>query len=128
MEEITTGVSWIAVIVGAVAAFGVGWLWYSEKLFGKTWAEGNGVALGSASSMPMAAMATQAAGLFLVSWFVGVTAVSSHLLTFILAVVGFTLLMASGAKFAGKSMTVVRIDVGYWLVAAVVMFIAQAIF
>ena len=35
MEEILTGVSWLAVIVGAVVSFVAGWAWYSEKMFGK---------------------------------------------------------------------------------------------
>mgnify|MGYP000633950919 CR=1 FL=1 len=128
MGEITMGVSWVAVIVGAVAAFLVGWLWYSPMLFGKTWAEGHGVDLGTAQSMPVGAMATQAVGLLLLSWFVGVTAAESHLLTFILAVIAFCALQASGGMFTKKSGAVIGIDVGYWLVAAVIMFIAQAIF
>lgn len=34
MGELTTGVSWLAVIIGAIASFVLGWLWYSPKLFG----------------------------------------------------------------------------------------------
>lgn len=128
MGEIIDGVSWIAVLVGAVAAFLVGWLWYSPVLFGKQWAAGNGIELGTASSMPVGAMVTQALGLFLVSWFVGVTAVDSALLTFILAVIGFGVLQASGGLFTKKPGNVVAIDFGYLIVAAAVMFIAQAIF
>ena len=48
MGELTTGVSWLAVIVGAAVAFLVGWLWYSPKLFGPKWAEGVGVQMGTA--------------------------------------------------------------------------------
>jgi hypothetical protein len=43
MAEITENVNWIAVTVGAVLAFLLGWLWYSPKLFGTKWAEGAGV-------------------------------------------------------------------------------------
>ncbi|WDR04483.1 DUF1761 domain-containing protein [Devosia rhodophyticola] len=128
MAEILTDVSWIAVIVGTIAAFFVGWLWYSPMLFGKTWAAGNGVELGSAASMPMMAMGLQFVGLFLVAWFVGVTAVESRLLTFILAVLGFGVLQASGGLFARKPQAVVLIDFGYLIVASILMFIAQAIF
>jgi hypothetical protein len=39
MEEITANVNWLAVIVGAVLSFVLGWLWYSPKLFGTKWAE-----------------------------------------------------------------------------------------
>lgn len=128
MGEITMGVSWLAVIVGAVVAFLAGWLWYSPILFGKTWAAGHGVELGTAQTMPFGAMATQVIGLFLLSWFVGVTAVDSELLTFILALLAFCVLAASGGMFTKKSGAVIGIDVGYWVVAAVIMFIAQAIF
>ena len=34
MSEITTNVNWVAVVVGAVLAYLLGWLWYSPKLFG----------------------------------------------------------------------------------------------
>ena len=60
MAELTTGVSWLAVIVGAVVSFLAGWLWYSPKLFGPKWADGVGVEMGTASEMPVVAMASQA--------------------------------------------------------------------
>lgn len=123
--EITANVNWLAVIVGAVVAFLVGWLWYSPMLFGKKWAAGNGVEMGTASSMPVGAMVFQAVGLLLVSWFVGVTAVSSALLTFILAVIAFGVMNISTGLFAKKPTEVVLIDFGYLIVAAIVMFLAQ---
>ena len=43
MSELTSGVSWLAVIVGAIVAFLLGWLWYSPQLFGEKWAAGSGV-------------------------------------------------------------------------------------
>lgn len=127
MAELTTDVNWLAVIVGAVLAFLLGWLWYSPMLFGKKWAEGHGVEMGSASSMPMAAMGMQGLGLLLASWFVGVTAVSSSLGTFILAFVAFAVLHASNCLFAKKSSYVVMTESGYWIASGVVMFIVQAI-
>lgn len=128
MGELTTGVSWLAVIIGAVAAFVLGWLWYSPMLFGKKWAEGIGADLGKASEMPLAAMLAQAIGLLLMSWFVGVTAVSNALLTVILATIAFTVLGYSGGMF-GKQTTYVRnVNAGYWIAALVVMILSQGIF
>lgn len=127
MQEIIANVNWLAVIIGAVVAFLAGWLWYSPMLFGKTWAAGNNLELGSAQDMPMAAMATQGVGLLLLSWFVGVTAVESKLFTFILAVVAFSVLNASGGLFTKKPGAVIGIDIGYWIVAAIIMFLAQGI-
>ena len=128
MEELTHGVSWLAVIVGAIVAFLVGWLWYSPKLFGTKWAEGNGADLGAASTMPVGAMVSQLGGLLLMSWFVGVTAVSSALFTVILATVAFAVLAYSGGMFAKKSAYVRNVDAGYWIVSLVVMIICQGIF
>lgn len=128
MDELTTGVSWPGVVAGAVASFLVGWLWYSPKVFGVKWAEGTGVELGSASSMPVAAMVSQFAGLFLMSWFVGVTASSNALLTVILATVAFTVLAYSGGLFGQKSGYARNVDAGYWVICLVVMVVCQGIF
>ena len=127
MEELTTGVSWLGVIAGAVVAFLLGWLWYS-KLFGAKWAEGVGVEFGAASDMPLAAMATQVVGLLLMSWFVGVTAVSNALLTVILGTVAFTVLAYSGGLFTKKSRYARNVDAGYWVVSLVIMIVCQGIF
>ena len=128
MAEIVDGVNWLAVIVGAVAAFIVGWLWYSPMLFGKQWAAGKGIEMGTASEMPVAAMATQLIGLFLLSWFVGVTAASDSLLTVILATIAFAVLAYSGSMFAKRSGVVRNVDFGYLLVSVLVMIVCQGIF
>ena len=54
MGEITANVNWLAVIVGAVVAFLLGWLWYSPKLFGTQWAKDVGVELGRPMTCPWA--------------------------------------------------------------------------
>ena len=128
MDELTSGVSWIGVIAGAVVSFLVGWLWYSPKLFGAKWAEGSGVKLADASAMPVGAMASQALGLLLMSWFVGVTAVSNALLTVILATVAFTVLAYSSGMFTQKSAYARNADAGYWIVSLIVMVICQGVF
>ena len=127
MSEIFNGVSWLAVIVGAVAAFMLGWLWYSPKLFGTKWAEGSGVKMGSTGEMPTVAMASQGLGLLLMSWFVGVTAVSSALWTVILATVAFAVLGFSGGTFTGKSQYARLVDAGYWIACLVVMIIIEGL-
>ena len=128
MAELTTGVSWLGVIVGAVVSFLAGWLWYSPKLFGPKWAEGVGVEMGTANEMPAGAMASQGIGLLLMSWFVGVTAASEALLTVILGTVAFTVLAYSGGMFRKNSGYARNTDAGYWLVALVIMIICQGIF
>ncbi len=128
MEEITTNVTWIAVIVGAIASFLLGWLWYSPKLFGTKWAEGSHVSLDRADKMPAAAMISQMLGLFLMSWFVGVTAASNLLLTVILGTLAFTVMAFAGASFSQKSLYARITDAGYWIAALVIMILCQGIF
>lgn len=127
MGEITAGVNWLAVIVGAVLSFLAGWLWYSPKLFGPKWAEGVGVEMGTASEMPVAAMVTQGIGLLLMSWFVGVTAANNALFTVILATLAFTVLGYSGGLFTKKSTYARNVDAGYWILALVVMIVVQGV-
>lgn len=128
MSALFSGVSWLGVIVGAVAAFLLGWIVYLPATFGRKWAEGSHVEIGPASQMPMGAMGVQAAGLLLLSWFVGVTAVHNMRATVILATLAFTVLAWSGATFSQKSQYARTVDAGYWIGALVVMIIAQAIF
>lgn len=90
--------------------------------------DGHGIEMGTAGGMPVAAMLTQIVGLLLVSWFVGVTAVESKLLTFILAVFAYGLISASGTLFAKLPSSVAWINFGYLISASVVMFIAQGVF
>ncbi|MBT8112581.1 MAG: DUF1761 domain-containing protein [Gammaproteobacteria bacterium] len=108
MEELTTNVNWIAVIVSAVAAFILGWLWYSPKLFGTKWAEGVGVDLAAATGMPVAAMLTQVITTFLLAWVVGVTAARVTLKTMILITVTILILMIAGSFSPKKALTLLQ--------------------
>lgn len=128
MEEVTAGVSWVGVAVGAVAAFLVGWVWYLPNVFGTKWAEGVGVDLGSASEMPVGAMLSQFIGLALMSWFVGVMAVTNSVLTVILATAAFGTLAYSGSMFAKKSAYARGVEAGYLGVSLIVMIVCQGIF
>jgi hypothetical protein len=128
MNELTAGVSWIAVIVSFVVSFMLGWLWYSPKMFGKKWAEGVGLNLADGSSMPVLAMVTQALGTFGLAWLFGITAANEALLTIILVLITLILLIVSNGKFAQKSNAAVGIEAAYIFVMGIVMVICQAIF
>lgn len=127
MGEIINGVSWLAVLAGAILSFILGYFWYSPTLFGVKWAEGSGVKMNTADKMPMEAMTTQGIGLLLMSWFVGVTANSNALYTVILATVAFTVLGYSGGSFSGKSSYARLVDAGYWIACLVIMIICQGV-
>lgn len=128
MNELIADVSWAAVIVGAVVSFLVGWLWYSPMLFGRKWAEGLGLKLGTANDMPVGAMVAQIIGLLLMSWFVAVTAASEALLTVIMATIAFTALGYSGGMFAKQNTYVRNVNAGYWIVSLIIMIICNGIF
>ena len=127
MTELTTGVSWLAVIAGAILSFLLGYFWYSPMLFGTKWAEGSRVALNTADKMPVGAMVAQGIGLLLMSWFVGVTANSNALFTVILATVAFAVLQFSGNAFSGKNTYARMVDAGYWIACLVIMILAQGL-
>ena len=126
MEEIVTGVNWLAVIVGFVLAFGLGWLWFSPKLFGKKWAEGNGLDPNGPDKMPMNAMITQAVGTFLLAWVVGVTAKNDAILTIILIAVTIAVLNSASSMFTNKGTYVRNVDAGFTLAMVVLMIIVHA--
>jgi hypothetical protein len=127
MEEVATDVNWLAVIVGAVLSFLLGWLWFSPMLFGKGWAAGVGVDLASAISMPVAAMVSQAVAIFLLAWLFGITAANDALLTIILVVLAIAGFILSGGLFAKKSMYAVYTEAGFIIAIGVLMFIVQAV-
>lgn len=128
MSELTSNVNWLAVIVGTIVSFLIGWLWYSPMLFGKKWAEGSGVELGSASSMPVAAMVTQLISTFFMAWLVGITAAQNALATIILIVLAIAGFVMSVGLFVKKSQFAVLVDGGFIVVMGIVMVIIQGIF
>ncbi len=128
MNELLDGVNWLAVIVGFMAAYLLGWLWYSPKLFGKKWAEAVGIDMSGETEMPAMAMFVQAVGTFLLSWLVGITAASNALLTIILIAVTLMTLMAAGSMYCKKPGSAIIIEMGYVFTMVVLMIICQGIF
>lgn len=128
MDEIVANVNWLAVIVGFVVSFLVGWAWYSPKLFGTKWAAGVGISLEEPSKMSMPAMVLQALGTFLLAWVVGVTAKNDALLTVILMAVTIIVLILAGGYFSRKSAYARNTEAGFVLVMVVIMIVCQGIF
>jgi hypothetical protein len=127
MSELTTNVNWLAVIIGFALAFALGWLWYSPKLFGVKWAEGVGLDPKGPDRLPVAAMVFQAAGTFLLSWLVGVTAANNALLTIILTALTIMVLMAAGGFFTRKSGYAILAETGFVAAMVIVMILVQGI-
>ncbi len=128
MDEITQNINWLAVIVGAIVSFLLGWLWYAPKVFGKKWAAGVGIEMGDKPKPPAMAMFTQAIGIFLLAWLVGLTATSSALLTILLIVITYIFLATSQGLFVQKSVAAIVIEQGYIVAMLIIMIITQGIF
>lgn len=118
--------NWIAVIVGAVAAFFVGWAVYSPFLFGPKWAEGSGVEMGTASEMPIFAMVMQFAALLLLSLVVGMLVPAGLVSVAIVATLAAAAFSISGGKFVKKSTYAVAVDGGYITASGIVMIVIHS--
>jgi Protein of unknown function (DUF1761) len=120
--------NWLATVTGTVVAFLAGWAWYSHKLFGKAWAAGSGIDPDKAGKMPVFALLTQVAALFVLALVVGITATTGALVTAVLAILAAALFVVSGGAFVKKTGTALAVDFGYILIAGGVMIAAQGIF
>jgi hypothetical protein len=127
MNEITNGISWPAIIAGTIAAFALGMLWFSPRMFGKGWAAGSH-GITPPASLPVGALVVQLAGTFLMAWVIGITAVSNQLLTAILVILAIAGLQLAGGLLSQKSAYAAVIDGSYVVAMGILMIVAQGIF
>jgi hypothetical protein len=126
MAELTEGVNWLAVGVGTVLSFLLGWLWYSPKLFGPKWMEGAGVKPDGNMAMPP--LVVQFVGTFLLAWVVGITAAHNALLTIILVAATIMVLLAANGMFGMRSRYAIAVEIGFVAAMVVLMIIVQGVF
>ena len=119
--------NWTAVLVGAIAAFVLGMIWFSPKMFGKSWAVGSHN-IAPPPSPPILAMVLMFAGLFLLAFVVGMTETVGGLGTAIAAILAVAAVVAGTDLFSQKSGAATLIDAGYNVAAGAIMIAAQAIF
>ena len=126
MEPLIVNVNWIAVVVGAVVAYALGALWYSDKMFGKQWREGSGTPV--VANRPIApSMLAQAVATFLLAWVIGVTETTNSLALAILVALTASILIKANGLFAGKTTFAIFVESSYVLVMAAVMIAAHAV-
>ena len=128
MLELSHNVNWISVAIGFVLSFLLGWLWYSPKWFGPTWAEGVGVSMAEGSALPKAAMLTQAFATFGLSWVFAITVRNDAFAIIALIMVTLMLFIFSNGKYAQKNNAAIMIEVGYIAAMGIVMLVCQLIF
>lgn len=118
--------NWPAVALGAVAAYGLGMIWFSPKLFGKAWAEGSHK-IQPPQSPPVAAMIIQLLATVILALVVGMTATDHAIFTAIGAIGTVALFVAGMDLFSQKSGKATIIDAGYIVAGGALMIIAQAL-
>ena len=127
MNELTEGVNWLAVIIGTVLSFILGWAWYSPLLFVKKWIQGINVKPNPDAKMPASAMIVQLLGTFMLSWLVGITAAHNALATILLIFATIIALIIANGIFVSKSSYAIATEAGFVAAMAVVMIGVQAI-
>lgn len=126
MEALLMDVNWTAVIVGAVVAFLVGWVWYSDKMFAKGWQAGIKLDPNDQSPM-MPAMIAQAVGTFLLAWVIGITETTNNLALAILIALTIAVIIKANGLFTQKSKYAIMTESGYILVMVIVMILTHAV-
>ncbi|MEO0383698.1 MAG: DUF1761 domain-containing protein [Pseudomonadota bacterium] len=119
-------VNWPAVAVGTVAAFVLGMLWFSPRLFGKASATGSHN-IQPPASPPVMAMSIQLVATFLLALVVGMTETIGALVVAIAAILTVALFVAGMDLFSQKSGKATLIDAGYVVASGALMIVAQGI-
>jgi hypothetical protein len=124
-----TGVSWVAVIVAAVASFVIGFVWFLPQVFGRRWAAASGRELPGPGEANWATIAYSAVGGLVAAYVLALVAdglgaatlVDGAILGF-LAWLGFIAPSTANAVFfEGRTAAWWTITAGFWLVSLVVM-------
>jgi hypothetical protein len=128
-------IEWVGVIVGAVAFFALGALWYAPPVFGKLWRELTGVSPGTGNP-PVAALVVGFVGNFATALALGFLAVLAGVgdaldgvLLGLVAGIGFRLVVAvENVLFEQKPSQLVWINAGYNLIGTVLAALVIGIF
>lgn len=122
-------ISWLAVIIAAVAKFLIGFVWYSPLMFVKPWLALSGMTNEKVQAgLPVALVAEGVGNLimaFVLAWVISyygdVTLVGGALVGF-LAFLGFVApVLANQVFYEQKPQELIVINAGYMVVALVVM-------
>lgn len=116
--------NWLAVGVGTIAAFGLGMIWFSPVMFGKSWAVGSHD-IKPPESPPIMAMVIQFLGTLILALVVGITETDQAIFAAIGAILAVALTVAGMDLFSQKSGKATAIDAGYVVAGGALMIAAQ---
>lgn len=117
-------VNWIAVVVGFVAAFGIGWWYYGPKGFYPAWSRSAGISHSQGDPMG-ASFGSLVVGLILYSTFVGVMVARGQTGPLLLGILAFIVMGYSNSAFKKLGSTSRTIDAGSWALSGALMLLAQ---
>lgn len=126
MEALIADVNWLAVVVGAVLSFGLGWLWYSKSMFGEKWAAGSRITMDPNAPMGMALVA-QAIATFFLAWVIGITETTNSLSFAILIAITCAGLVEANGLWNKKSYYAIMVESGFILAMVAVMIATHAV-
>lgn len=119
--------NWLAIGAGIVLGFGLGMIWFSPLLFGKTWAAGSH-GLKPPDAPPFLAMGVQLLGTALLALVIGMTAAMSAL-GLALGIIAATACLVAGMDlFSQKTVAATLVDASYILATGALMILAQGLF
>ena len=118
--------NWAAVVVGTIAAFGLGMIWFSPRMFGNAWAVGSHN-INAPESPPFTAMIIQFVGIALLALVVGMTETNEAIMTAVGAILAVAFVVAGMDLFSQKSGKATLIDAGYIVAAGALMILAQGL-
>ena len=125
MATALTALNWPAVLLGTIAAFALGMVWFGQ-IFGATWTKGSH-GITPPASLPLAAMLIQLLGTLLMAVAIGATETTQDLPLALVIILAIALLQLGGSLFGQKSQAAALIDGGFVVAMGVVMIAAQAI-
>lgn len=119
MEELAN-VEWVPVVVSFVLAFGLGWLWYSDKMFLRRWQAGLPAPAKWQAPMWMP-MVAQALGTLLLAIITNMAAGDGHVGHAVLVAFTISVFIKANGLYSGKSRYAIGVEVGYILAMIAVM-------
>lgn len=124
MGQMFDGVNWLAVGLGAVLSFVLGWIWYSPKGFYPAWSASAKVTHQHGDPMG-AAFGSLTLGLVLYSTFVGVMMARGQLGLLVFGIFTFIIMAYSNNAFKKLGAVSRTIDAGSWAASGAVMIVVQ---
>ncbi len=119
-------INWTATALGAALAYGLGMIWFSPLMFGKTWSTGSHN-IEPPQQPPILAMVILLLGIIALAVVVGLTASIDALGTAIAAILAVVLIVAGMDLFSQKTGKATLVDAGYIVACGVLMIISQGI-